>query len=178
MTKQELRNHMRQLKSRYTAEQRATLSAQVTERLERHPLFVAAKTILLYYSLPDEVCTHALIGRAAGNKRVLLPVVASDTRLVLRLYTGEEHLAHGAFGIDEPMGNDENDLSQIDLAVVPGMAFDAEGHRLGRGRGYYDRLLAHLRPLGVPIIGLCFPFQIVTHVPTDENDIAMDEVVH
>lgn len=177
MTKQELRTYMRQEKSRYTPEQRAAFSAQVVERLEQHPLFRAAATVLLYRSLPDEVDTHALIRRVAANKRILLPVVKDETHLSLRLYAGEEHLARGAFGIEEPVGDDESASAQLDLAVVPGVAFDAEGHRLGRGRGYYDRLLVGLRRLGVPLLGLCFPFQRVASVPTDEHDVAMDDVV-
>jgi 5-formyltetrahydrofolate cyclo-ligase len=75
----------------------------------------------------------------------------------------------------EPVGQPFNDYDQVELAVVPGVAFDAEGHRLGRGRGYYDRflpLLPHAYKLG-----LCFDFQKVEHVPTDANDIRMDEVL-
>ena len=141
--------------------------------LEHHPVFIHASTVLLYYSLPDEVATHDLLLKYADQKTILLPVVVDDN-LQLRVYR-PERMRTGAFGIMEPVGQHFNDYDQIELAVVPGVAFDAEGHRLGRGRGYYDRflpLLPHAYKLG-----LCFDFQKVEHVPTDANDICMDEVL-
>jgi 5,10-methenyltetrahydrofolate synthetase len=83
-------------------------------------------------------------------------------------------LAEGAFHILEPIGEQFADYEKIDVALVPGMAFDAAGHRLGRGKGYYDRFLAahpHLYKIGV-----CFPFQHVAEVPVNEYDVCMDEV--
>ena len=93
----------------------------------------------------------------------------------LRLFTGEADLRPGAFGIMEPVGQLVTDYDHIDLAVVPGMAFDACGHRLGRGKGYYDRLLPRLSHCYK--IGICFDFQKVPSVPTEPTDIAMDEVL-
>lgn len=177
MTKNELRRDMRRLKQSYAADELRVLSAVAVARLEEHHLFRNATTVLLYHSLPDEVDTHALVRRAATGKRVLLPAVVSSERLALRPYCGEAQMQQGAFGIGEPVGDDVVDFSTIDLAVVPGMAFDTAGHRLGRGRGYYDRLLLQLRRAGVPIVGLCFPFQRVSDVPVEAHDIAVDEVI-
>lgn len=142
--------------------------------LEAHPAFRAANTILLYHSLPDEVCTHAFVKYWCQYKRVLLPVVTGDD-LELRLYTPESSLAVGAFGIEEPQGPVFSNYSEIDLAVVPGVAFDPKGNRLGRGRGYYDRLLPQL--VHACKIGICFPFQLVDEVPAEPFDIAMDHVI-
>jgi 5-formyltetrahydrofolate cyclo-ligase len=75
----------------------------------------------------------------------------------------------------EPVGTRFTDYAAIDVAVVPGMVFDAQGHRLGRGKGYYDRFLAKLP--GVYKIGLCFSWQMVDEVPSEANDITMDEVM-
>ena len=93
----------------------------------------------------------------------------------LHLFTGDTDLRPGAFDIMEPVGQPVTDYGHIDLAVVPGMAFDAQGHRLGRGKGYYDRLLPRLGHCYK--IGMCFDFQKVPSVPTEPTDIAMDEVL-
>lgn len=94
--------------------------------------------------------------------------------LELRLYTGPADLSIGSYGIAEPTGELFTDYAAIDLAVIPGVAFDAVGHRLGRGKGYYDRLLPHI---GATKIGICFPFQWVEEVPAEPFDICMDEVI-
>ena len=146
-------------------------------RLESHALFRAAHTVLLYSSLPDEVDTHTFIRRWEGRKRILLPVVVSDSKLELRVYTGSSNMRRGAFNIDEPAGAAFTDYGSIDLAVIPGVAFDRHGNRLGRGRGYYDRLLARLGRVGVPTIGVCFDFQKLDAIPAETHDIAVGEVL-
>lgn len=130
--------------------------------------------MLLYHSLPDEVDTHGLVRRWSGQKRILLPVVKGED-LELKLYTGDNHLTQGAFRIDEPTGPAFTDYAAIDLAVIPGVAFDRRGNRLGRGKGYYDRLLPRI-PSAYKI-GICFPFQLVEEIPAEPFDIRMDEIV-
>ena len=130
--------------------------------------------MLLYHSLPDEVDTHAFIRRWSARKRILLPVVKGDD-LELRLYTGDDCLTEGAFHIDEPTGTAFTDYAAIDLAVIPGVAFDRRGNRLGRGKGYYDRLLPRI-PTAYKL-GLCFPFQLLDQIPAEAHDIPMDEVL-
>lgn len=78
------------------------------------------------------------------------------------------------FHILEPQGAAFTDYASVDCAIIPGMAFDAQGHRLGRGRGYYDRFLA--QAADVYKLGLCFPFQLVEAVPCEATDVAMDRV--
>lgn len=176
MEKNELRQWIREKKRRYTADERAAFSASVWTLLEEHRRFRSARTVLIYYSLPDEVQTHNFLNRWCTEKRLLLPVVKGDD-LELRVYGGEDRLHTGAYGISEPAGVAVTDYSAIDLAIVPGMAFDAEGNRLGRGKGYYDRLLERLRRSGVYIIGICFGFQKVEAVPYEPHDVRMDEVI-
>lgn len=145
-------------------------------KLSRHPRLADAHTVLLYSALPDEVPTQPLLSRlATEGKTVLLPRVVNDTDMELRRYTGLQDLEQGAFGIMEPTGELFTDYDDIDVAVIPGMAFDREGHRLGRGKGYYDRFLTQLPHTYK--IGICFPFQLVDHVPTDAHDILMNEVI-
>jgi len=170
MTKQELRRHIRTLKQQYLTGGQSPCEVCVTSHLEN------SRTILLYNALPDEVPTQALMDElVARGKTVLLPCVINDTDMELRRYTGPQDLQTGSFGILEPTGELFTDYDTIDVAIVPGMAFDAEGHRLGRGKGYYDRFLSRVPHLYK--IGLCFSWQLVDHVPCDEHDIKMDEVI-
>ena len=139
---------------------------------------------MLYHSLPDEVDTHRFVEKWSAQKRVLLPQVVGDD-LCLRRYTSAADMAVGAYGILEPVGELFTDYDSISLVVVPGVAFDAAGNRLGRGKGYYDRLLPRLpraRRIGICLaaaykIGICFPFQLVDRVPAEPFDIRMDEII-
>lgn len=106
---------------------------------------------------------------------LLLPTVEGDD-LSLHIYEGDHKLDIGmAYGIQESQGPLFTNYSSIDLAIIPGMAFTREGARLGRGKGYYDRLLQHLH---CPLIGIAFPFQILPYIPTEPHDIAMNEVFY
>lgn len=148
-------------------------SAEILTALEAHPAFGAAHLVLLYHSLKDEVYTHEFIRKWSGRKRILLPVVVGE-ELELRVYSGPEDLTTGAYGIEEPTGELFTDYEAIDFALIPGVAFDASGNRLGRGKGYYDRLLPRLRAFKA---GICFPFQLVDEVPAEPFDIRMDTVI-
>ena len=97
--------------------------------------------------------------------------------MVIREYTGKHDLKEGAFHIMEPIGSlfPEERYHEINLAIIPGMAFDAKRNRLGRGKGYYDRFLQKIHQ--VYKIGICFPFQLVDEIPTEETDIKMDAIM-
>lgn len=123
--------------------------------------------------MKDEVCTHAFIDKWSKEKRMLLPVVVGND-LELRIYTNPDELTAGAYGIKEPSGKAFTDYQSIDFIIVPGIAFDERGFRLGRGKGYYDRLLPQLSGYKM---GICFPFQMVEEVPAESFDICMDEVI-
>ena len=141
-----------------------------------HPRLQEAKTVLLYNSLADEVYTHDLIQQLRQEgKRVLLPVVMSDTEMELRLYKGQDFFKSSSYGILEPIGEPFTDFSSIEFALIPGMAFDSQKNRLGRGKGYYDRFL-RLVPQAYKL-GLCFDFQKVASVPTEDTDVRMDEII-
>lgn len=156
--------------------ERDAQSAFVLSQLANHPRFKAAQTVMLFSSLPDEVNTHAFIRQWAKTKRIVLPVVKGDD-MTLRLFTTEEDMQIGAFGISEPIGVTFDLLDDIDLIIVPGMAFDKEGHRLGRGKGYYDRFLSQPRILSAYKIGICLPHQLLESIPSEEHDIMMNEVI-
>ena len=174
-TKRILRQSIRTIKASYSREELEALSVSMLQRLELHPVFVEARTVLLYHSLPDEVTTHTFIDRWCGEKEIILPTVVGDD-LVLHRYTGPDCLTLGSYGILEPSGELFTDFGRITLAVIPGMAFDHQGNRLGRGKGYYDRLLPRLTHAYK--LGLCFPFQLLSEeIPHELHDQKMDAVI-
>lgn len=192
MDKQELRKEIRNRKRQFTQDQLGELSLSAISKLRKHPKVMAAHTLLLYYSLPDEVNTHEWIDElVAEGKRVLLPVVVNDKDMVIREYTGKHDLAEGSFHIMEPIGKlfPVEKYPEIEVAIIPGMSFDDTGHRLGRGKGYYDRFLTKLWGMeenhcerkeadGTEVykIGICFGFQKLQEIPFESHDILMDEV--
>ena len=154
------------------------LSLAVCSRILSHPRYRQARTVLAYCSLPDEVNTRTLLDRMLeDSKRILLPCVISENEMELREYTGPQDLREGAFHILEPVGTlfPADDYAEIDLGLIPGMAFDRQGHRLGRGKGYYDRFLQQAP--SIYKIGVCYGFQLMETIPTESHDILMDEVI-
>ena len=173
--KKQARQHIKRLVAVMTPESKAAQSAVIWERLEQTEAFRKATDILIYWSMDDEVQTPQFIEKWAGRKRFYLPSIQGD-ELVIKRYAGTTALTPGqSFSIPEPTGLPVSDLNPISLVIVPGRAFDNDGHRLGRGRGFYDRLLPQL-PHAVKA-GVCFDCQKLPCVPTDDNDIIMDFVI-
>lgn len=169
MDKKELRRQMAALRRTYSDAEAD--SARIFGRLCSLEGFRNAGTVLLYHSIPGEVCTHDWFDRMP--QRIVLPLVDGD-RLLLKLYS-PDRLREGYRGILEPSPEAEDvPAGEIDFAVVPGVAFDRSCHRLGRGGGYYDRLLPLL---DCPTCGVGFGFQIVGEVPCDSWDMPLDIIV-
>ena len=178
MDKKELRQFIRNKKRQYSSSQLEELSLSVLSRLNGNEHLQRAETILMYYSLPDEVNTHAYIDQLlTEGKKILLPEVIDGENMVIREYTGKHDLKEGSFHIMEPIGSlfPEERYQELDLAIIPGMAFDESHNRLGRGKGYYDRFLQKIPQ--VYKIGICFPFQLVEEIPTEETDIKMNAIM-
>ena len=177
MYKEDLRRQIRQIKRQFTPMQLEELSLPIMARLK--PKLAQTDAVFAYYSLPDEVCTHQLIDSlVADGKTVYLPKVIGDETMTWFPYHSAQDLKEGAFHIMEPAGVTKESPLCYNLCctiLVPGVAFDVAGRRLGRGRGYYDRFLASHPELYK--IGVCFDFQKVPEVPSDEYDILVDEVI-
>lgn len=169
-----LRKEIRARLKEMTPEQCKKESDCIWQQLCDESAFKEAKTILLYWSLDNEVDTHAFIEEWCDKKTILLPVVNGDT-LDLKVYEGIETMKEGAYGILEPTGAIWTDFNKIDLCIIPGVAFDKSGHRMGHGKGYYDRLLEHLK---TEKIGVCYSTQIVEEIPTDPWDKEMSAVIY
>ena len=148
-----------------------TQDVSIWEQVEALPEFKAAENVLLYWSMASEVDTHAFARQWYGRKKLYLPKVAGET-LEIREYIPDD-LASGYRGIMEP-SQDAPVAEKIDLVIVPGMAFDAKGNRLGRGGGFYDRLLP---TLSCPKVGVCRNHQFVEEVPVQSWDQKVDIVV-
>lgn len=174
-TKQQLRRKIAELKKSYPADTLAAWSEQILQRLEQTRLFQQAETIACYHALPGEVQTASLLERWYRKKKLLLPLVQGDDLLLLP-YAGAESVQVGAYGIWEPRLTAEKRSMEQDaeLIIVPGVAFDRQLNRLGRGKGFYDRLLS---TLNVPKIGLCYAFQLQEEIPTEPFDRKMDWIV-
>lgn len=176
MDKHTLRQIIKERKKGFSVDELIVQSMDITLRLEKHNLYHAARTVFLYNSMPDEVNTHGLIASLHRQGRcVVLPRMKNAEELELVRYKGKLSMRMSErYNILEPEGEPFTDYESIDLAIIPGLAFSLDGERLGRGKGYYDRLLAKIPT--VYKLGLCFPFQIVGSIPTDANDVLMDEV--
>ena len=179
-TKQQMRAEMKKRKEEFfishTSQQLLTLSNKILAKVEELPEFRKAEVVLAYFSLPDEVFTHTWVDRWSHEKTILLPKVVGDS-LTIHKYSGADSLATGSFGILEPVTPCFTDFDKIDFVLVPGVAFDVSGNRLGRGRGYYDRLFHTLLPPRVFRVGVCFPFQLFPTVLVEPSDVPMHKVV-
>lgn len=171
-TKDDFRALIKSLKAEYTSTQLEEMSEEVFSVVEITGFFQDAKSIFIYNSLPDEVSTHRFIEKWATEKNIFLPVIEGD-KLVFKRYTDSSKMQIGVLGIQEPIG--ELGMPKAnDLIIVPGMAFDRKMNRLGRGKGYYDKFLSSSKGLKM---GVCFDFQLLDSVPTEDFDVKMDVLV-
>ncbi len=178
--KRQLRAAMRQIGT--PVEKCQECSRRIRERLTVLPEVLSARTICVYVSTPDEVETHTLIDWAKRRrKRVVVPC-CRDNELHLFELRSMLELAPRTLGILEPR-EELRDVAdrwitadQVEVFLVPGVAFDRNGGRLGHGKGYYDRLLARAAP-ATPKFALAFPWQLVDEIPMGPSDIRMDTVI-
>ncbi len=163
-TKQEFRKRILDLIKNQKEEDALRQDRVILGKFVALPVFRKAKTILFYASVKGEVNTFGMMEQALEfDKRVVLPVVQEKTRQIIpMMIRNMKELKPGTFGIPEPAVAMERAITvdEIDLAVVPGVAFDQQLNRLGRGAGYYDRFLSEL-PAATPTIGLAYDVQVV-----------------
>ncbi|MBQ0024438.1 MAG: 5-formyltetrahydrofolate cyclo-ligase [Bacteroidales bacterium] len=147
--------------------------ASLWRTVEDMPQFRSASTVLMYWSLPDEVPTVDFIRKWSRFKKILLPVVNGDN-LLLKEYS-ENALVKGYRGIMEPsLEAAPASFQNVDFSIVPGVAFDRSCNRMGRGKGFYDRTLPHISGFKA---GVCFDFQLFDSIPVDPWDVPVDAVI-
>ena len=173
MNKDDIRDRVKARKSLLSQAEKAFSAKCVFDRLEQSAAFLLAENILLYHSLPDELSTREFLDKWSGRKHFFLPRV-NGVNLDILPYD-RSHMALGAFHIEEPQGDDTADINSIELIVVPAIAYDKRGNRVGRGKGYYDRLL---QSTAATKIGVGYDFQLISEdIPVEPHDVAVDIVI-
>ena len=157
--------------------ERRSASLRIQQTLLARPEFATARVVACYAAIHGEVETELIIRAAlAAGKTVLLPAVAGEG-LLFRRIADPAALRTGAFGIPEPAKHAAAiPAEEIDLFVIPGVAFDLEGRRIGYGKGYYDRTLHRLEGKG-RMIGFCYDFQLVDEIAGEPHDVLIDLVI-
>ncbi|MFA6999160.1 MAG: 5-formyltetrahydrofolate cyclo-ligase [Bacteroidia bacterium] len=174
LQKTALRKQIKKLKSVQTEPERITASNDTIHTLEKTAVFRSAKTVMAFWSMEDEVATHQAIVRWAETKTIILPSVKGSI-LELRVFHGTDQMKTGEqFGIAEPESPPFTDLASIDLILVPGVAFDLNNNRMGRGKAYYDQLLCATKAFKM---GIGFDFQLLEQIPAASHDIRMNQII-
>lgn len=174
MDKKALRRQIAEQKKALSEEQIVEFSQDLLEQFVRHPMYQQARAIYGYLSYNQEVRTEPILRRAqADGKRIAVPKVFGEEMRFLWLEDWAQ-IAEGYRGIPEPVDGELAD-DPTALVLMPGLAFDAQGHRLGYGGGFYDRFLAK-EPH--PTLALCYGFQLLDFLETEPHDIPVDAVLH
>ena len=179
MSKNEIRNHIRQQRRNQSPSIIQRKSKAIWESLSSIQEFNRAGTIAFYVSIAreGEVDTTTMIEESLSlGKRICIPKVVKNNALRFIEIRSIKDLNKGSFWILEPAGGSRILPQAIDLVIVPGVAFDKSGNRLGFGKGYYDKFLSKLED-GTPIIALAFDFQIVDSIPSSKNDVRVHKII-
>lgn len=176
MTKKELRQNVRELNRKsLTPEYRREASAVICRNLQALSEFQQAHRIGLFHALPDEPDLTSLFEMFGSKKDLYLPRVEGQD-ICFYQYHGEMSLSAGSFGISEPIVSESRAIHplELELIVVPGMAFSPQGIRLGRGKAFYDRFLPQTKAF---LVGCVFRFRLLSDIPCDPWDHLMDKVI-
>lgn len=175
MDKTSLRRLIRQKKQALTDRQINAYSDNLAQQLFRHPAYLQASAIFGYLSYNQEVRTLPILRQALlDGKRVAVPKVLGQEMVFLWL-DDLSQIAPGYRGIPEPIANTPIARCPDALVLMPGLAFDRAGHRLGYGGGFYDRLL-QAEPEH-PTLALCYDFQLLPAIPTEAHDLPVDFIL-
>ena len=175
MDKTALRAVIRAKKQALTTAQIEKTSAALAEMLYAHPYWQEAKTVCGYLSYNQEVRTGPILRRALSEGKTVAVPKIMDGEMRFVVLDDLENVAEGYRGIPEPVAGEPVCNDETALVLLPGLAFDAAGNRLGYGGGFYDRYLAAHR--GHKTVALCYDFQMVAKLPTEEFDVPADVVL-
>jgi len=171
--KKRQREELRRIASLHHAADSVAVVEKLVVELERYS---DARIVAAYMALPGEVDLRGLFGRV--KKEWVFPRVRGEELHFYRVNNIDKDMQIGAFGIMEPIdGLEEVAVEEVDVFLCPGLGFDRKGGRIGRGRGFYDRILKQSKPAAVKM-GVCFPFQIVDDIVMEAYDVRMDGVIY
>lgn len=170
--KKQLREELRRRIEAHPDGDTESVVREIGKFVEERPLI---RTVAIFSALPGEVDLRSLCSK---DERIwVLPKVVGDELVFHRVRSFDHDVAPGAYGIREPRDDLEKvDVGKIDLFLCPGLGFDLKGGRIGRGKGYYDRILEKARPDAVKL-GVCFGWQLVEEVEMEDHDIRMNGVI-
>ena len=183
--KDSLRNDILQKRLRLPFEEIFELSSTIQKKFLEIRELKGAKRLALYASFKNEVLTETILEYAVAHRQeVFFPRIVREKKgLTFLKVHGKEDLASGSYDIKEPVhshrGIHQPEIavsSSLDIIVVPGIAFDTNGNRLGYGKGYYDKVLGSIKETCL-IVALAFDFQIVNTIPAEAHDIKMDKII-
>jgi 5-formyltetrahydrofolate cyclo-ligase len=176
MPKKSIRDEMLGRRKALAATTCLGLSLRIQARLLASPEFAASDHLALYSPVMNEVFTEEIFSVSLRlGKKVAYPRVCEETLEFVEVEDRSE-LCPGAYGILEPRGSRVISLASLDLLLVPGVVFDTAGHRLGYGKGFYDRVL-HRRAGHALLVGLCFEQQLIRTLPAETHDVRMDMII-
>ncbi len=177
--KDKLRGEIKKIRKNLSREEVFEKSKKIKKQLFKIDEFKQANNILFYVSYNNEVNTHEMIKECLSSKKhVIVPITDKENRcLIVSKLEKWDDLEIGAYGILEPKKDAVKEVSIdiIDLVIVPGLVFDLQGHRIGHGMGYYDRLLKQLK--NILSVGLAFEYQIIEKIPVDEYDVPVSMII-
>lgn len=178
--KKELRAKLKSLLAAMPADARQAKSRQAAELLFTTPEYQKTEVLMIYLSLPHEADTTAIVLRAwKDHKRVLAPRVGWESRQMIPVEINDlddAEVTNADYGLREPTRGAPFPTALIDMVIVPGLGFDEQGNRLGRGRGFYDRFLGNPDFKGVSC-ALAFEDQVVAAIPANELDVRVHMLV-
>lgn len=174
--KDEIRQKNKKIRAGMTAEEVLKKSSMAANAFLTSNFYKDAKQIMIYMRLGNETDTADIIRNAfADGKLLVFPVTELKTGIITPFYADEKtSFKKGSFSVFEPDGTKKADMTKTDVIIVPGIAFDKSGGRIGFGKGCYDRLLKNTDAIK---IGYCYGFQICEHVPCKEHDVKMDFLI-
>ena len=176
MDKKALRREIGAKKRAMAAAEIENRSRILAEKLYETEQYKTARSLYAYLSFNQEVRTNPIIERAwADGKRVAVPKVIGDSMVFIWIDSFDGLAPQGVFSIMEPIGDVPVADDETALVLMPGLAFDPQGHRVGYGGGYYDRFLE--REPNHPLVALCYDFQLYDRLETDPHDVPVDVVI-
>ncbi|MDD2689214.1 MAG: 5-formyltetrahydrofolate cyclo-ligase [Candidatus Omnitrophica bacterium] len=178
LTKEQIRSKILLRLKTQKEENRERKSKLIKKKLFGVSIFKKAKFVMFYIAFGKEVNTEEMIKEAKNLGKIVYVPVCKKNRITLRPCILEDNasLKKGPYGVCEPINKKSIPVKDLDLVIVPGIAFDKKGSRLGRGKGCYDRFLKKL-PKDTPTIGLAFDFQIMPSLPRQTHDISVDKII-
>jgi len=175
--KDQIRQRMLEMRKMMSPEEVAQKSEQIQRRLFNTTYYQSSRTIMTYVDFQHEVETRSIINRAIGEGKIIaVPLTGPNITLVPVKIESLDDLEAGSRGILEPKKSEIMDVKKLDLVLMPGVAFDRSGNRLGYGLAYYDRFLKQLSPATM-IVALAYSFQVVQTLPFEEHDQKVNLIV-